>query len=156
MLSEVIVPSDTRLWTPHIFFASLTLFIFDLPVPASRVLTPKADFHRIAAFWYKDKKQRGYLVNDHYYTAFGSKSQLGLLVIGGKRNPWSNENLPSNTLTYIHMYSYYVWGRNSWVACKWSKKEKVHFLTFFYHNFSSHCSCCNVEIFFFGWKLIRM
>ena len=135
MLSEVIVPSDTRLWTPHIFFASLTLFIFDLPVPASPVLTPNAYFHRIAAFWYKDKKQRGYLVNDHYYTAFGSKSQLGLLVIGGKRNPWSNKNLPSNTLTYIHMYSYYVWGRNSWVACKWSKKRKGSFFNLLLSQF---------------------
>ena len=27
---------------------------------------------------------------------------------------------------------------------KWCKKEKVHFLTFFYHNFLSNCSCCNI------------
>ena len=118
------------------FFLLLSLFSFLIflyrPAPS---LHQTQIFTALRPFWYKDKKQRGYLVNDHYYTAFGSKSQLGLLVIGGKRNPWSNENLPSNTLTYIHMYSYYVWGRNSWVACKWSKKRKGSFLNLLLSQF---------------------
>ena len=117
-------PSDTQLYIPYNFVFASSLFWFYISL-SSLFSLEYAEFHRNAAFWYIDKEQRGFVWMTNILLYF--KSQLGLLAIGAHTQSLE-AYLPSNTLSYTHMYFQNVWYTFKWAAYKWvENKRKAHF-----------------------------